>query len=61
MSTAKYAIGQKVYRLAGDILDTETVTRVTTDLRGQDWYYTVTESGERRTTALVEREIRLVG
>ena len=56
----KYAVNQKVYRTAGDVLDTETITRVTTDRRGQHWYCTVTESGERRTFALPEREIRPV-
>ena len=54
----KYTVNQKVYRIADDVLDMETITRITTDRHGQHWYYTVTESGERRTFALPEREIR---
>lgn len=60
MNTAKFTVNQRVYRPAGDVLDIETITRVVTDLRGQHWYYTITADGQRRTFALVEREIREV-
>jgi heat shock protein HspQ len=58
MNQSKYTVGQKVYRPAGDVLDTEIITRITTDLRDQHWYYTVTESGERRAFALSEQDIK---
>lgn len=54
----KFKIGDKVYRSANPY-ETETVTRVTTDLHGDHWYYTITEAGVKRTFGLAEHEIRI--
>lgn len=60
METPKplFAEGTKVYRTSGDVFEVETITRVVTNLSGQYWYYTTLANGQRRYTALAEREIR---
>lgn len=50
-------VGDKIYRIV-DPDTLETVCRIVYDRFDQPWYYTILESGKRRTTPLSEHEIR---